>query len=405
MSKARLVITAVVLEGRSQSEVARAYGVSQSWISRLVARYRTEGETAFEPRSRRPRSSPSATAPEVVELVLRLRKQLTEQGLDAGPHTLCWHLHQHHQVRVSTATVSRILTRHGQVTPEPKKRPRSSYLRFEAELPNQMWQTDFTHYRLSTGHDVEILNFLDDHSRLLLTATAFDRVTGPAVVAVFRAAVARHGMPASVLSDNGMVFTTRFSGGRRGRGGNTRNGFESELARHKIVQKNSSPNHPQTCGKIERLHQTLKKWLRAQPAQPATTAELQALLDRFAAYYNQQRPHRSLDRRTPLAAYLARPKATPAASGSSDVEPDARIRRDRVDDSGVVTLRHHGRLHHIGIGRTHARTHILLLILDRDIRIINATTGELLRELVLDPTKRYQPTGRPPGPAPKRRNP
>ena len=141
MSKARLVITAVVLEGRSQSEVARAYGVSQSWISRLVARYRTEGETAFEPRSRRPRSSPSATAPEVVELVLRLRKQLTEQGLDAGPHTLCWHLHQHHQVRVSTATVSRILTRHGQVTPEPKKRPRSSYLRFAAELPNQMWQT------------------------------------------------------------------------------------------------------------------------------------------------------------------------------------------------------------------------------------------------------------------------
>jgi transposase InsO family protein len=393
MSKARLVITAVVLERRSQHEVARAYGVSQPWISRLVARYRAEGQTAFEPRSRRPRSSPSATTPQVVELVLRLRKQLSEQGLDAGPHTLCWHLAQHHHTTVSAATVSRILTRHGQVTPQPHKRPRSSYLRFAAELPNQMWQTDFTHYRLSTGHDIEILNFLDDHSRLLLACVAFPRVTGAAVVAVFQAAVARHGVPVSVLSDNGMVFTTRFSGGRRGRGGNTRNGFESELARSGVVQKNSSPNHPQTCGKIERFHQTLKKWLTAQTVQPTTIPQLQALLDRFAEEYNTRRPHRALARRTPAAAYLARPKATPA-HGSPTTPPDARIRRDRVDDSGVVTLRHHGRLHHIGIGRTHARTHILLLILDRDIRVVDATTGELLRELTLDPTRDYQPRGR-----------
>jgi transposase InsO family protein len=396
MSKGRLVITAVVLEGRSQSEVARAYGVSQPWISRLVTRYRAEGETAFEPRSRRPKRSPAATSPAVVEQVLRLRKQLTEHGVDAGPHTICWHLAQHHQSTVSTATVSRILTRHGQVVPEPRKRPRSSYLRFEAELPNQMWQTDFTHYRLAGGQDVEILNFLDDHSRLLLACTAFDRVTGPAVVAVFRTAAARHGLPASVLSDNGMVFTSRFAGGRGkhdGKGRNTRNGFESELAHHNVVQKNSSPNHPQTCGKIERFHQTLKKWLRAQTAQQATITQLQALLDVFTAYHNQQRPHRALNRRTPAAAYLARPKATPASSATR--EPDLRIRRDRVDDSGVVTLRYHGRLHHIGIGRTHARTHILLLVQDRHIRVVDATTGELLRELVLDPTRDYQPRRRP----------
>ena len=232
MSKARLVITAVVLEGRSQSEVAAAYGVSQPWISRLVARYRAEGDAAFEPRSRRPDRSPSATSPEVVELVLRLRKQLVEQGLDAGPHTICWHLAEHHQVRLSAATVSPILTRHGQITPEPKKRPKSSYIRFEAQLPNEMWQTDFTHYQLSTGQDVEIRNFLDDHSRYLLACVAHPRVTGPAVVDTFRTAVAQHGLPASMLSDNGMVFTTRFAGGRRGRGGNTRNGFETELARH-----------------------------------------------------------------------------------------------------------------------------------------------------------------------------
>jgi transposase InsO family protein len=395
MSKARLVITAVVLEGRSQAEVARAYGVSQPWISRLVTRWRAEGEAAFEPRSRRPRSSPSATKAEAQELVLRLRKELLEQGLDAGAHTISWHLAEHHHITVSVATVWRILSRHGQITAEPKKRPKSSYTRFEAEFPNQMWQTDFTHYRLSNGRDSEILNFLDDHSRLLLACAAYPRVTGPAVVETFRAAVDRHGVPASVLSDNGMVFTTRFAGGRNTRPGgrNTRNGFETELARHHIAQKNSSPNHPQTCGKVERFHQTLKQWLAAQPAQPTTIAELQALLDRFRNEYNTRRPHRSLGRRTPLAAYLARPKATPTDSTPTP-SPDARVRRDRVDPSGVITLRYHGRLHHIGIGRTHARTHVLLLIQDRDIRVINEHTGELLRELVLDPSRDYQPRGR-----------
>jgi transposase InsO family protein len=392
MSKARLVITAVVVEGRSQSEVARAYGVSQPWVSRLVARYRAEGEVAFEPRSRRPHSSPSATSPEVVDLVLRLRKELAEQGLDAGPHTICWHLAHHHRVRVSAATVARYLTRAGLVTPEPAKRPRSSYIRFAAEQPNECWQADFTHYRLADGTDTEILTFLDDHARYALAVTAHRRVTGPVVLAVFRAAVARHGVPASTLTDNGMVFTTRLSGGRGGR-----NGFETELRRLGVHQKNSRPNHPTTCGKVERFQQTLKRWLRAQPAQPATLADLQTLLDTFVDHYNHHRPHRSLPHHaTPATAYQARPKATPGTRATDT--PHHRIRTDRVDDSGVVTLRHHGRLHHIGIGRTHARTHVLLLVQDLHIRVVNAATGELLRELTLDPTRDYQPTGNPPRP-------
>jgi transposase InsO family protein len=397
MSKARLVITAVVVEGRSQSEVARAYGVSQPWVSRLVARYRAEGEAAFEPRSRRPHTSPSATNPQVVDLVLRLRKELTEQGLDAGPHTICWHLAQHHQTRLSPATVARYLTRAGLVTPEPAKRPKSSYIRFAAEQPNECWQADFTHYRLAdgtdtgAGSDVEILTFLDDHARCALSVTAHRRVTGPIVLAAFRAAVAAHGAPASTLTDNGMVFTTRLAGGRGGR-----NAFEAELRRLGIRQKNSRPNHPTTCGKVERYQQTMKNWLRAQPAQPATLDQLQTLLDTFVESYNQHRPHRSLPHHaTPATAYQARPKATP---GSRTDDTHHRVRTDRIDDTGVVTLRHHGRLHHIGIGRTHARTHVLLLIQDLHIRVINATTGELLRELVLDPTRDYQPTGRPPGP-------
>src|SRR5262249_47614990 len=172
MSKARLIITAVVTEGRSQGEVARAYGVSQGWVSRLVARYGQEGEAAFEPRSRRPRTSPRAISPVTVDLITRLRKELAGAGLDAGPDTIAWHLEHHHQVRVSAATISRYLARAGLVAPEPRKRPRSSYLRFEADLPNQCWQSDFIHWRLAGGQDSEVLTWLDDHSRFALRITA-----------------------------------------------------------------------------------------------------------------------------------------------------------------------------------------------------------------------------------------
>jgi transposase InsO family protein len=388
--KARLVLTAVVAEHRSPAEVAAAYGVSRSWVYELLARYRAEGEAAFEPRSRRPKTSPAAISPATVGLIIGLRKELAGQGLDAGPDTIAWHLEHHHRARVSAATISRYLARAGLVVPEPRKRPRSSYLRFEASLPNECWQSDFTHYPLADGVGTEILTWLDDHSRFALRVTAHHRVTGPAVLTQFRQAVACHGTPASTLTDNGMVFTTRRSGGRGGR-----NGFETELRRLGIAQKNGHPNHPQTQGKVERFQQTLKKWLRAQPAQPATLAELQQLLDTFTRVYNYHRPHRSLPHRaTPDTAYTARPKATP---GDRAADTHNRVRRDRIDDAGAVSLRHGGRLHHIGIGRSHARTRVLMLIQDRHIRVINAATGELLRELTLDPT-RDQPRRPPPAP-------
>jgi len=221
MSRARLVITAVVLEGRSQAEVARTYGVSEGWVSKLLARYREEGEAAFEPRSRRPRTSPNATSRDVVEQILELRKDLSDRGLDAGPKTIAWHLLHYQHLEVSLATISRILTREGFVTPQPKKRPRSSYVRFEADQPNECWQADFTHYRLAgrgsqEGRDTEILTFLDDHSRLVLHMSAHRHVTGEIVTDAFREAVQRHGIPASTLTDNGLVFTARFAGAREG---------------------------------------------------------------------------------------------------------------------------------------------------------------------------------------------
>ena len=241
MSKARLVITAVTIEKRPVSEVAKSYGVARSWIYTLLDRYQAEGEAAFEPRSRRPKTSPSATSDDTVELIVRLRKELAGQGLDAGPQTIAWHLGQHHQVKVSPATVSRVLARNGLVTPDPSKRPKSSYIRFAAEQPNECWQSDFTHYPLADGADTEILTWLDDHSRYALSLTAHHRVTGPAVLLAFRAACDQHGIPASTLTDNGMVFTTRLSGGRGGR-----NALEHELRRLGVRQKNGKPNHPQT---------------------------------------------------------------------------------------------------------------------------------------------------------------
>jgi transposase InsO family protein len=392
VSRARLVITAITKQGLTQAEAARTYGLSEATVSRLMARYRDEGDAAFEPRSRAPRTSPSATPPQTVDLVLRLRKQLQEAGHDAGAETIVWHLTQHHAVTLSRATIHRILTRHGAVTPEPKKRPKSSYIRFQAAMPNECWQSDFTHYRLTNPDgtpsiDVEVITWLDDCTRYALHTSAHRRVTTPIVLKTFRETAGQHGIPASTLTDNGMVYTVRLAGfGRRG----GRNGFEQQLRAWHVVQKNSRPNHPTTCGKVERFQQTMKKWLRAQPRQPSTIAELQAMLDRFAAEYNQHRPHRSLPHRaTPAALYDTMPKAVPRPSRDADTHD--RVRHDRVDKSGTVTLRVAGQLRHIGIGRTHKGTHVILLVQDLDVRVVNAITGELLRELTIETNKDYQP--------------
>jgi transposase len=197
MSKARLVITAVTVEKRSVSEVAGSYGVARSWVYALLARYRAEGEAAFEPRPRRPKTSPTAISGVTVELILRLRKELAGQGLDAGPHTIAWHMEHHHRVTVSVATISRYLTRAGLVTPEPAKRPKSSYIRFQAEQPNERWQSDFIHWHLADGTEAEVVSWLDDHSRYALSVTACPVTTGAVTLATFRAACAAHGVPAS----------------------------------------------------------------------------------------------------------------------------------------------------------------------------------------------------------------
>lgn len=388
MSKARLVITAVVQARMTQAEAARRYGVSPGWVSKLMARYTAEGEAAYQPTSRRPRTTPTATPPELVTAVLTERDRLVDTGHDAGPDTIAWHLRQAGLTPPSRATIARILSAHARVTPEPKKKPKSAYIRFEAEQPNETWQSDFTHYPLTTGTDitdVEIITWLDDHARYALHLSAHPRITARIVNQTFLDTVAEYGCPASTLTDNGMVYTVRFAG--KGRGGG-KTSLEKTLDRLNVTQKNSRPNHPTTCGKVERFQQTLKNWLRRQPVQPTTIAELQALLDQFRHEYNQQRPHRSLHRRTPAAAYQARPKATPSTEPADRTH--SRVRHDKVNN-GRVTLRHAGQLFHIGIGRAHTGQPVTLLIQDLDITVIHTETGEILRELTLDTTRRYQP--------------
>lgn len=374
---ARYVVDAVVLEGRSMREVARCHGVSKSWVSVLVGRFREGGYEALEPRSKRPRSIPRRTPDAVEDEIVQLRKWLAEEGLDAGAETIAWHLGRRGVAVPSVSTIWRILVRRGFVTPEPKKRPISSYVTFAATLPNECWQSDVTHWVLADGTEVEIINFEDDHSRLCIASRTVRTTTGHDVVDVFHNAASTWGYPASALTDNGAVYNAR------SRKGKTL--FECELERLGIIYKHARPYHPQTCGKVERFHQTLKKYLARQ--KPATSLRvLQRQIDRFVELYNLDRPHRAIDRRTPFEAYCARDRARP---GTPLGTTHFRVRTDKVDKTGKVTLRFDSKLLHIGIGRCYSGIPIRLYVADLDVRVVTFE-GELLRHLELDPNRRYQ---------------
>ena len=377
MALGRYVVDAVVLEGRSPTELAKSHGISRTWVYELVKRFRRGGYAALEPRSRRPLSCPHQHGPKVEQRILALRRSLADAGHDAGAATIAHHLKGTVKPVPAVSTIWRILSRHGLVTPEPHKRPRSSFIRFEAALPNELWQTDATHWALADGTAVEILNMIDDHSRLLVASVAFATVKAADVVTVFYEAAGGYGYPAALLSDNAAVFS-----------GSSRKGkvlLESELERLGIACKHSTPYHPQTCGKVERFHQTLKRFL-AKQAPPQSLGQLQLQLDTFRPYYNQHRPHRALDGRSPLVAFDARLKARPAgAAGPAHF----RVRTDRVDTSGTVTLRYQSRLRHIALGRANKHQSVRLLIAGAQVRVVRED-GSLLRELTIDPQRDYQ---------------
>jgi transposase InsO family protein len=377
MSKHRVTVLKVVSAHLSVTAAAAECGISRGHLHRLLRRYRDDGLEAVEPRSRRPRTSPGRTPDAVRDRIIALRIELTARGLDAGPATIAWHLGREGLPTPSTSTIRRVLHAAGLVVPEPRKRPRSSWRRFEASAPNELWQSDFTHWRLADGSEVEICSWLDDHSRYLLACTVFRRVGGDDVVATFTAAGDTHGWPAATLTDNGSVYTSRFTGGR--------NSFEYLLAYLGIRQKNGAPGHPQTQGKIERFHQTLKRWLGQQPAATGL-AGLQAQLDAFRLAYNEQRPHRAIGRATPDEAYRARPRALPSGSGARG---HFRLRYDVTDSKGAITLRRAGRLHHLTIGAAFARRRVLAIVDEQEVTVVALDTGEILSTHLIEPDRRY----------------
>jgi len=378
MDKGRFLIEMHLRTGRPIGELAAAHDVSRSWLYKLAARYRREGLDGLEPRSRRPRSSPTRIADLYEDEIVRIRKELAERGFDAGAATIHFHMATPGRSVPSISTIHRVLVARGFVVAEPHKRPKSSWTRFVADFPNECWQADVTHVEVADGVVYEVLNLIDDHSRVCVASRAFVTTKASDVVRTLHRAAQTWNYPQRFLTDNGRIFTTPMGMGV--------GLMEAELLALGITTRHSRPYHPQTCGKVERFHQTLKKYLGMQD--PATTKKLlQGQLNRFVAYYNAERPHRGIGRRTPLAAYEARAKVGPSAQRIDAT--GYRIRHDRVSRGGSVTLRHKGKLHHIGIGHPYTGWRVILLVAGLDVTIL-ALDGSPLRHLTLDPSVNYQ---------------
>jgi transposase InsO family protein len=376
-AKSQVIVLSLLHEGLTPTQAAARFGVSRRYVHYLLVRYKQGGLEALEPRSKRPRNNPRALNLELRGEIIKLRTDLLQQGLDAGAASIAWHLGESKLHVPALSTIWRILKAEGLVTPQPKKRPKAYITRFEAVQPNETWQSDFTHWRLANGSDVEIINWLDDHSRLLLHCTVYKAVTGRIVINTFNEARKTYGTPFSTLTDNGNVYTSRFVKGK--------NGFEYLLSELDIVQKNGSPGHPETQGKIERFHQTLKKWLSEQEAAKDLN-ELQRQLDEFRMIYNTKRPHKALQMKTPQSSYEATVKATPKEAKDKE---HYRVRHDSVDQFGKISLRRAGKMHHLGAGIENQFKKVYVVGDHYKVSVVDKKTGEILSQHIIEPTRIY----------------
>jgi putative transposase len=382
---ARMKLMDATIEARVTVNVTRwceANGISRRTFYRH--RKRIEQEGSWQPRSRRPKTSPGATPPEVTAAIVRLRTELAPaSGADAIVAALAgvaaadgW---QRKGWRVPhRSTVNKILKQQGLVTPEPRKRPKSSWRRFAYARPRDCYQIDATEVKLAAGATAVVFDVLDDCTRLLAACHAADAETAAAATAAIRAAAAACGPPAIVLCDNGSAFT----GGPAYRGaGASTFGRAVTAMRARVIH--SSPYHPQTCGKVERHHQTLKNWLATRPA-PATVPELQALLDDYRDWYNTRRHHTAINA-APAQAW----QAAPAHGGPGQLprQDDAAIYKLTVTANGTIIIN----TLTINIGASHIGQPITA-IRDHDHLTVYTTTGEPIGRMHLDYTKRYQGT-------------
>ena len=351
------------------------HGISTWFFWDLRRRFALEGNTALEPKSRAPHVVANKTAAAIEDAIVAKRKELVEGGLDAGAETIAFHL-RHLDGVPSPSTVWRILRARGFITPEPKKAPKRTRRRFTAARANECWQLDDTTWHLADGTEVKILNVLDDHSRLLVASTAMASCTGAAALGALAVAAAVLGWPARVLSDNAKAFRDVLAPALRSMG---------------VGTGHSRPYHPQTNGKVERFHQTLKRWLTRQP-RAGSVEELGVQLDVFRHLYNHHRPHRSLGRRFPAEVWAAAPKSGPAdrALGAPTTVHQGVVRGGRLDA---------GRRYLISVGAAYSGREALAVITGLSCHVF--VEGRLVRALTLDPTTRrqrlYPKGGRPRG--------
>jgi transposase InsO family protein len=368
-------LAAAVAGSVRRGEVAafcKVHGISRQTFYKWRSRYAIEGVDGLVERSRRPKRQPGRIDPFVEDAIVRARKDLEAQGLNAGPWTIHNELVDAGVRPPSDSTIWRVLADRGLIERQPQKRPRASMHRFRWARPNDCWQIDATHYSLADQTVVEIINIIDDHSRVLVRSLAVGSCTSSLAWTAFVQASAVWGVPARVLSDNGLAF----SGKHRGR----EVLFERNLHTIGVHTIASSPYHPQTCGKVERFHQTLKRWLDAQPA-PATIAELQTLLDTFIAYYNHRRAHRSLGRHTPADVWNASPRALPNTVEATATTSTTTI---KVDHRGLAR----GRRWWFGVGVAHTGKTVTVFTCGTDAAVFDHDT--LLATATIDPNRRYQ---------------
>jgi transposase InsO family protein len=361
-------------------------GISRQTFYKYRRRFEREGPEGLVERSRRPLRSPNQVPAEVEDAIVRLRKDLP---LDNGAQTIAFHLERSGDLEwvPSVATIHRVLTRRGMITAQPEKRPRSSWRRFEWPRPNDAFQIDATRWALADGEIVWIMDVLDDHSRVLTAARVCPSPSSAAAWDAFAHACQDWGIPARVMSDNGVCFTGRFL--HHGDHDNEVD-FERQLRAMGVAHLLSSPSHPQTCGKLERSHQSTKSWLRTRrPA--ASPDELQDDLDRWRHHYNHERPHAGIGGATPFERWSAQ---HPAGPGPALAGP-RRTSLHRVDKTGSITW--HG--YTIGVGCPLAGQRVLVVANDLDLAI-HGQPG-LIRSLTIDTTRRYQPSGKPRGRPPK----
>jgi transposase InsO family protein len=368
------------------SAVCREAGVARKTFYKWLDRYRAEGLDGLEERSRRPHNSPNQAPPDIEDAVVRLRKELRDAGLDHGAKTIESHLELDGRFagRVPVnGTVHRILVRRGLVKPEPRKRPKASWHRFEAPAPNEVWQIDATEWLLASGATATVFNIIDDHSRVAIASRATSEASTAEAWATFCSGAAMWGPPAGMLSDNGLCFS-----GKLRRFEVT---FEANLRDAGVRPFTGRPYHPQTTGKVERFQQTLKKRLRQQPS-ASDLVELQGQLDEFCRIYNHLRPHQGIGRNTPISRWRASLASQPASEPLP--HPDYATRRveSRVSADGKVTA---GRFI-IQLGAKWQKRSALVL-LDGQVATV-LIDGEIVRHLTLDHDRTYQPLR--PKPAP-----